>query len=135
MSDPTPGCPECRWVLPGASCPACGVVWEVYDDSPVRRLLPRSLSRHEPSGGLSLLDDFIGAGRATLSVDEVASVLDMSASAVRRAIKKTEIPHLRISGKVRIPTMALHEMLVSPVGVGGRPHDGAVLLPQIQGDR
>jgi len=47
----------------------------------------------------------------TLSVDEVAEILGWGRSAVYQAVKRGELPALRLGSRIRIPTAKLLELL------------------------
>lgn len=49
--------------------------------------------------------------RPTLSVDEVAIVLGISRSTAFAAVRSGEIPSLRFSRRIRVPTVAVRNML------------------------
>jgi len=49
--------------------------------------------------------------RATLSVPETAAVLGVSAGCVYEACRRSELPSLKVRGRVIVPTAALVDML------------------------
>ena len=57
------------------------------------------------------------AGRLNYSVPELARRLDLGTESVYEAIKRNEIPHLRIGRRIILPKSAIDEWLKS---AGGR---------------
>ncbi|MGZ3499419.1 MAG: helix-turn-helix domain-containing protein [Vulcanimicrobiaceae bacterium] len=55
--------------------------------------------------------DEINSGRLTLNVAEAAKALGISEWSVYGAIKRKEIPSVRINGRILIPRVALERML------------------------
>lgn len=59
--------------------------------------------------------------RATLTVDEAAAHLGIGRNSAYEAIKRGEIPALRIGGRIVVPRAALEQMLAG----AGQPQPAA----------
>lgn len=51
------------------------------------------------------------SGRLTMSVDEAAAVLGIGRNAAYEAVRRGEIPSLRIGGRILVPRAAVRKML------------------------
>lgn len=49
--------------------------------------------------------------RPTLSVDEAAFVLGVGRATAYSAVKRGDVPSIRVSGRILVPTAALRRML------------------------
>jgi excisionase family DNA binding protein len=61
------------------------------------------------------IDMMKDADRLTLSVDEAGKMLGLSRGLMYQAIRKGEIPSIRIGRRILIPRAALHRMLKDAV--------------------
>jgi excisionase family DNA binding protein len=68
--------------------------------------------------------------RPTLSVDEVAEILGWGRSSVYEAVRREQIPALRLGRRIRIPTARLHELL----GTAPEPTESVAPQPVFQPD-
>ncbi len=51
------------------------------------------------------------SGRLTMSVDEAAAILGIGRNAAYEAVRRGEIPSLRIGGRILVPKAAFQKML------------------------
>jgi excisionase family DNA binding protein len=54
----------------------------------------------------------------TITLDRVATILDLSRSSVYNAAHSGEIPTIRVGRRLLVPTAALAQMLQAPTGGG-----------------
>ena len=65
-----------------------------------------------PDKGITMTEQYtIDLARPTLTVPETAGVLDIGLNATYDAIKRGDIPSIRIGKSIRVPTAALRAML------------------------
>jgi excisionase family DNA binding protein len=78
-----------------------------------------SSKRAKISGILGKLEErTMTTERLTMNVSEACEKLGLSAPSLRKALKRGEIPHLRIGARILIPISALNKYLAS-VGKAG----------------
>jgi excisionase family DNA binding protein len=61
--------------------------------------------------GMATLDDFVGQGRKILTVDETAEALDLKRTATYEAVRRGQLPSLRLGRRLFVPVPALVRLL------------------------
>ena len=86
----------------------------------IRRLSPGSLPGEQSFGGAHVMLD----QRQTLSVEAAAKVLGVGRNTAYEAIRKGELPAIRLGKRLLVPVIALERMLADGVPVSANNSKG-----------